>query len=185
METIIKPERKITPEINKEFESLFYSDASSSDLVDFADSYLFFPSFPNFALHQQIWIRDHRFFMGIDQQRQVSIDEAFSDYNQKLSHIHHEFYFLKYIQPVFCDAARNRDYLSWGQEERQWVEDEVDRVGKFVREESSLIAAIAKVSPILARNLEDEGFIAHCIPENELVLCGSSSDFSDFHSDYY
>jgi len=186
METIIQPERRITLEIDREFDTLFYSDVSSRELVNFVDSRLFFPSFPNFALHQQIWMRDHRFFMGMERQRTVSIGEAFADYDLQLSRIHHEFYFLKYIQPVFCDAMKNRDYLSWTERERLWVEDETDRVGNFAREESSLIAAIAKVSPILARRLEEEGFVAHCIPDDELVLCGSSSDSHDFfHSDYY
>ena len=157
METIIQPERRITPEINREFDSLFYSDASSRELVNFVDSRLFFPSLPNFTLHQQIWIRDHRFFMGIDKQRQVSIDEAFADYDLQLSRLHHEFYFLKYIQPVFCNAEKNRDYASWDGRERQWVESEIDRVQGFVRDESSLIEAIAKVSPILARKIIEEG----------------------------
>ncbi|MFH1711502.1 MAG: hypothetical protein ABH840_04280 [Nanoarchaeota archaeon] len=157
METVTYPERKITPEINEKFNSLFESDVSSLELVGFADSHLVHPGFPHFTLHQQIWVRDHRLYMSLDNGEQVSFDEAFYDYQKKLSPVHHEFYFMKYIQPAFCDPDKNREYLSWSDEERQWVDFEIDRVREFAGQESQLIRAIYKVSPILARKIMEEG----------------------------
>jgi len=157
METIIQPERVITPELNEEFDSLFESDASSQGLVNFVDSHLVHPSFPHFNLHQQIWVRDHRLYMGIDNDQPVSFDDAFYDYQKKLSPVHHEFYFMKYIQPAFCNTDKNREYLCGSSSEKQWIDAEFDRVREFAGQESLLIRAISEVSPILARKIMEEG----------------------------
>ena len=156
-ETIIRPEKIITPEIDREFQELLDSDAQSAEIVKFVDSRLVYPGCPHFNLHQQVWIRDHRMFMGIDQNRKVSLDESFEDYQAKLSPVHHEFYFIKYVQPAFCNPDKYNDFLTWSDGERLWVDGEFDRVKRFAGDESLLVKAIAEVSPILARKIMEEG----------------------------
>ncbi len=113
-----------------EFEKLIENPSiQPKDLIDFVDRNVSSPSLQHSNYLQLIWIRDCRWFMGQEENRNISEIEAAISYQSNLSDKFHIFYFLKYVVPVFQGIEK---YRSMSEDDKEWAKSRIDRVSKII-----------------------------------------------------
>jgi len=179
-------------EVPREFYERFSSvcdDKNCSPLLldQDIDENILNPSFSHFMYRQLVRMLIVKRRMEKRLRKKVSDASVSRVYQASLSDTHYLSYFLKYVAPVFCDEEKERKFIFFPKDDQDWVDGVFDKVVRIASiDKATILSRIAEKDKDLARRLEEEGFVAHYIPMEELVLCGSSSGFSDsFHSDYY
>ena len=157
---------KLSEEVNQELQRKIDSDIPTAQIISYLNSNIKSPSLGHFDLIQMLWVRDHAYFMGLEQHRKIPELEAFRDYRfgngEKLHKLYHLVYFLRYIQPAHCDVAKRKEFDELPEDDKRWVEDEIDQVNNL-RQNSTLVQKVSGLDSETAQEILREGLSAGAV----------------------